>query len=83
MDSLGSVQEKAASQTGIDRFKRRASGKLFIHKQIGIIRNRKIHLPYGKSDRSVSRNAECLHRRLGVTVGNHSTSPFLRDLECT
>lgn len=53
---------------------RQASGKLFIHKQVSIIRNRKIHLPHGKSDRSVSRNTECLHRRLGVTVGNHSTT---------
>lgn len=48
---------------------------LFTNKSASF-RNRRIHLPYGKSDRSGSRNAERLHGRLGVTVGN-----FLRDLE--
>jgi len=33
---------------------RRASGKLFIHKQVSIIRNRKIHVPHGKSDRQTA-----------------------------
>lgn len=45
------------------QIQRRASGKLFIHKQVSVIRNRKIQLPYGMSDRSVSGNPECLHRR--------------------